>query len=156
MKTREEWIAIHQKNVAWANDQIRICLMARRLLKGQEQKNFDWLIRDANEHNRPELIPLKDAIEKYRESWRLRFQNYSLALLSTIFDIKKFIFEARSLKWEEQAMIENRLEYLRTELRAERISYGELAELQSLAEHIKPDDVELLEAAGVPEFETPA
>jgi len=44
-----------------------------------------------------------------------------------------------------------RLEYLRGELRAERISYGELAELQSLAEHIDPSDVELLEAAGVPE-----
>ena len=45
-----------------------------------------------------------------------------------------------------------RLEYLRGELRGERISYGELMELQSLAEHIKPDDVELLEAAGVLEF----
>lgn len=45
-----------------------------------------------------------------------------------------------------------RLEYLRGELRAERISYGELAELQGLAEHIEPGDTELLEAAGVPEF----
>jgi hypothetical protein len=45
-----------------------------------------------------------------------------------------------------------RLEYLRGELRAERISYGELAELQSLADKIDPGDVELLEAAGVPEF----
>lgn len=44
-----------------------------------------------------------------------------------------------------------RLEELRTELRAERISYGELIELQSLAEHIEPGDTELLEAAGVPE-----
>jgi hypothetical protein len=44
-----------------------------------------------------------------------------------------------------------RLEYLRGELRAERISYGEIAELQSLAEHIEKGDVELLEAAGVPE-----
>jgi hypothetical protein len=44
-----------------------------------------------------------------------------------------------------------RLEYLRGELRAERISYGELAELQSLASHIDSGDVELLEAAGVPE-----
>lgn len=44
-----------------------------------------------------------------------------------------------------------RLEYLRGELRAERISWGELAELQGLAEHIEPGDVELLEAAGVPE-----
>lgn len=41
-----------------------------------------------------------------------------------------------------------RLEELRTELRAEQISYGELAELQGLAEHIEPGDTELLEAAG--------
>jgi hypothetical protein len=45
-----------------------------------------------------------------------------------------------------------RLEYLRGELRAERISQGELIELQGLAEFIEPGDVELLEAAGVPEF----
>lgn len=44
-----------------------------------------------------------------------------------------------------------RLEYLRGELRAERISWGELAELQGLADSIDPGDVELLEAAGVPE-----
>jgi hypothetical protein len=48
-----------------------------------------------------------------------------------------------------------RLEYLRGELRGERISQGELAELQGLAEHIEPGDVELLEAAGVPEHPEP-
>jgi len=47
--------------------------------------------------------------------------------------------------------IKKRLEYLRKELRAERISYGELIELQSLAEHIEEGDVELLQAAGVEE-----
>jgi len=47
--------------------------------------------------------------------------------------------------------IKDRLEYLRGEIRAERISYGELAELQSLAPHIDKSDVELLEWAGVPE-----
>jgi hypothetical protein len=47
--------------------------------------------------------------------------------------------------------IKKRLEYLRQELRQERISYGELTELQSLAEYIDSGDVELLEAAGVPE-----
>jgi hypothetical protein len=46
----------------------------------------------------------------------------------------------------------SRLEYLRGELRAERISYGELHELQTMADQIEPGDVELLEAAGVPEF----
>ena len=49
--------------------------------------------------------------------------------------------------------ITDRLEYLRTELRAGSMSYGELAELQSLKAHIEPGDVELLEWAGVPEFE---
>lgn len=47
--------------------------------------------------------------------------------------------------------IEERLEYLRGEIRAERISYEEVAELQALAEHIKDGDVELLEWAGVKE-----
>lgn len=46
-----------------------------------------------------------------------------------------------------------RLDYLRRELRAERMSYGELVELQELADYIEPGDVELLEAAGVPEFD---
>ena len=50
------------------------------------------------------------------------------------------------------AHIKRRLEDLRKAIRAENISYGELAELQSLAEHIEPGDVELLEWAGVPEF----
>lgn len=44
--------------------------------------------------------------------------------------------------------IKKRLEELRTELRNECISYGELAELQSLGEYIDRDDVELLEALG--------
>jgi hypothetical protein len=45
-----------------------------------------------------------------------------------------------------------RLEYLRGEIRAERISYGEIAELQGLALNIDPDDVELLQWADVQEF----
>jgi hypothetical protein len=49
--------------------------------------------------------------------------------------------------------IKERLEYIRGESRAERISYGEIAELQSLTEHIEPGDTELLELAGVPEFQ---
>ena len=47
--------------------------------------------------------------------------------------------------------IKQRLEYLRGELRAERISYEELFELQGLANEIEPGDMKLLEAAGVPE-----
>ena len=47
--------------------------------------------------------------------------------------------------------IKNRLEYLRREIKAERISYGEIIELQSLAKHIESADVLLLEWADVPE-----
>jgi hypothetical protein len=49
-------------------------------------------------------------------------------------------------------IIEDRLEQLRAELRAERISYGELLELQSLASHIDEDDVELRGAIGINEY----
>lgn len=44
-----------------------------------------------------------------------------------------------------------RLEYLRGELRTGRMSYEEQSELQCLIPHIEPGDMELLEAAGVPE-----
>jgi len=49
--------------------------------------------------------------------------------------------------------IKKRLEYLRQEIRKERISYEEIAELQSLSKHINPTDIELLTWAGVKEKE---
>ena len=49
------------------------------------------------------------------------------------------------------ANIKERLEYLRKEIEAERISYGEIAELQALAEHIDKNDVLLLQWADVKE-----
>jgi len=47
--------------------------------------------------------------------------------------------------------IKTRLEYLRGELESETISLDEITELQDLADYIEPGDVQLLEAAGVPE-----
>lgn len=47
--------------------------------------------------------------------------------------------------------IKERLEYLRQEIKNERISYGEIAELEGLSEHIEKGDVMLLEWAGVEE-----
>jgi hypothetical protein len=49
--------------------------------------------------------------------------------------------------------IKERLDYLRGEIEAERISYGEIVELRDLAEHIEKDDVLLLEWAGVYEWD---
>ena len=53
----------------------------------------------------------------------------------------------------EDLKIKKRLEELRNAIQAEGISYGELVELQSLAEHVDPNDTLLLEWAGVPENE---
>lgn len=50
-----------------------------------------------------------------------------------------------------EPIIKHRLEYLRGEIIMERISQLEIAELQSLAEHIEPGDNLLLEWAGIPE-----
>mgnify|MGYP003667987379 FL=1 len=47
--------------------------------------------------------------------------------------------------------MKERLEYLRQEIKAERISYGEIIELQSLVDFIDDGDVELLQWAGVEE-----
>ena len=56
-----------------------------------------------------------------------------------------------ALQKEIAKQAKKRLEYLRQEIRDERISYGELVELADLAPYIESGDVELLEAAGVPE-----
>ena len=53
----------------------------------------------------------------------------------------------------EKTYIKKRLDYLRREIKAARISYSELAELQDLKEFIPGDDVLLKEWAGIPEFE---
>ena len=47
--------------------------------------------------------------------------------------------------------IKARLEYFRREIQAEGISYGEILELQLLAEYIDKDDVLLLHWAGIGE-----
>lgn len=47
--------------------------------------------------------------------------------------------------------IEQKLDYIRTQIEQECISYGEIVELQSLVEYINPGDTLLLEWAGVPE-----
>jgi hypothetical protein len=52
--------------------------------------------------------------------------------------------------------VAGRLAYLRAQIEDERISTAEIVELQGLAEHIDPGDVQLLEWAGVPEFKEDA
>ena len=40
--------------------------------------------------------------EPYRDAYRLRFSNYGAAILHAVFDIRKWIYEARVLKWRAQ------------------------------------------------------
>jgi len=49
--------------------------------------------------------------------------------------------------------IEKQLRYLKRQIQNENISYGEIAELQNLSKYIDKSDVELLEWAGIKEFE---
>lgn len=55
------------------------------------------------------------------------------------------------MEMEKKDKIRERLNYLRGEIEAERISYGEIAELQGLADHIEPGDTQLLCWVEVPE-----
>lgn len=59
--------------------------------------------------------------------------------------------EREELAVADRKHARKRLAYLRREIKAERISQGEIAELKKLARYIKPDDVLLREWAGIPE-----
>lgn len=62
-----------------------------------------------------------------------------------------YTYTTRQVTAKESRAAKQRLEYLRGELDAECISQDELCELAALAPYIEPGDVQLLEAAGVPE-----
>lgn len=53
-----------------------------------------------------------------------------------------------------ERIAKRRLEQIRASINAESVSYDELAELFKLHEYIADDDVQLREAAGLPEYET--
>lgn len=106
------------------------------------KRTFEALKHPKGSAERTELN--KSAItSEYMPSYKYQRigENYSLAYRTK-----------REAEEAEKLSASRRLEYLRGEIRAERISYGEIAELVSLAEHIEPGDVELLEWAGVEEF----
>jgi len=72
---------------------------------------------------------------------------------------QNMVLDAKSIGTGEPSLFDDidakkeRLEEIRTELDNESISYGELVELEELVEYIEEGDVQLLQAAGVPEFE---
>lgn len=99
-------------------------------------------IGDSNYNLRVRIFHEKKCIIGYNARNNSKTEHIIDAAKLTLSDPKNFVLDYD---------IQERLERIRTELRADRISYGELDELQSLAKYIDPSDVELLEAAGVPE-----
>jgi hypothetical protein len=79
--------------------------------------------------------------------------------IDNLIQAQNMIQDAKSVGTTEPSLFDDvdakkeRLEEIRTELDNETVSYGELTELQDLAEFIEEGDVQLLEAAGVPEFD---
>jgi hypothetical protein len=85
-----------------------------------------------------EAETVRDICTAVRLNWKIKQSAELNALLLAI---------------REKTHAQIRLEYLRGELRAGTMSYGEQAELEGLKDHIQPGDVELAEAAGIPEEE---
>jgi len=100
MKNQQEWIEIHQKNRIWINQQIRICLLARRTLTNEPQKLFESLIQNSDSNNRPDLIPLRELTNN--PYWAGRFRNYNLGIIGTIFNVHHFVYQARLLNYNEE------------------------------------------------------
>jgi hypothetical protein len=79
--------------------------------------------------------------------------------IDNLIQAQNMIQDAKSVATPEPSLFEDidkkkeRLEEIRTELDNESVSYGELVELQELTEFIEEGDVQLLEAAGVSEFD---
>ncbi len=70
---------------------------------------------------------------------------------------KNFVWYLNDVEWNGSLIdvsvnVQQRLEEIRKSLDNENISYGELAELYDLREHIDEGDVQLREASGMPEF----
>jgi hypothetical protein len=66
-------------------------------------------------------------------------------------ELRNAVYKKEQQPKRTATRVKQRLAYLRKEIEAERISYGEIAELQSLKKYIDPSDVLLLEWAGVKE-----
>lgn len=121
--TRNKWRQIGNEYYQ-TDEKEGVCLEIRHVESGL----YRWWLYDANSADPDIAITLDDA--------------------KTLPDALYAVYEY--LDGYQRTRIMERLEYLRGQLRAEQISYGELCELQCLADYIDPGDVELLEAAGVP------
>ena len=110
-------------------------------------------------HNqlKQETMTIKQWILTFREKFATK-EEFKADLDRVIKELEEDKESTNQLKFykavkNKLAKIEERLEELRIEIEAERISTAEIIELQSLAKFIDNGDVLLLQWAGVEEFE---
>jgi len=112
-------------------------------------------LRKLSQNTIEELICLSADMSERIDTYGHVSEHLPRGLAEKIATFRKNCIDELERREEERyiANVKEHLEYLRQELRAERISTAELATLQSMAKFIDKGDVELLEAAGVPENE---
>lgn len=115
-----------------------------------EFEPHSWYMGFAIEDNRADW-PSDEAWRGYTDDGNTyRIDELEAASLSDLkWRIRQYHLKRRNGYGERYA--KRRIAYIRGELENERASLGELAELSNLASYIDPSDVQMLEAAGVPE-----
>jgi len=119
----------------------------------EEDVVMQQMFKPIPSHHEP-LIPTQEELDSEHVGPP---EMYLMKGIDTLIQAQNLIQDAKSVRtteslFDEVADKKERLEEIRIELNNESISYGELVELQELVEFIEEGDVQLLEAAGVPEF----
>ena len=117
--------------------------------QGKLQDNYDGDIEQFKKYDEIYNIAGRLGFDSAEEAWE---ENPTINVGTDPSELKVIEGEEKVEGAKATPEIKKRLEEIRKELRKGKISYGELSELQSLAKYIEKGDVELLEAAGVPEF----
>lgn len=126
------------------------------------QKGSDFDI-DLHQPNTVEYIPTQEELDSEHvgppEMYLGDVVTNEIESIDNLIQAQNLIQDAKTVGTTELSLFDDvdakkeRLEEIRVELDNESISYGELVELEELVEYIEEGDVQLLQAAGVPEFD---
>jgi hypothetical protein len=126
------------------------------------QKGSDFDI-DLHQPNTVEYIPTQEELDSEHvgppEMYLGDVVTNEIESIDNLIQAQNIIQDAKTVGTTEPSLFDDvdakkeRLEEIRVELDNESISYGELVELEELVEYIEEGDVQLLQAAGVPEFD---
>jgi hypothetical protein len=128
----------------------------------EEDAVMEQMFKPVPSHHEP-LVPTQEELDSEHvgptEMYLEDIVVDEIKSIDNLIQAQNLIQDAKSVGTTEPSLFadidskKERLEEIRTELDNESVSYGELAELQEMTEFIEEGDVQLLEAAGVPEFD---